>query len=167
MKEGMTVKIPIERYLKKFVANKHEVEPMRIKLGKNNYIPDYIYSTMTTYSHKLNTDVKLPDYNDCLEVIVPCGYVKQQRWFVNKKSVLKLHRFLNSCFEDRLDDFIEYRRTETGRRAIRKNIILFFSIYGIHEDDLSLDTAVKKYYRYKKAKEKRARRKKIVSTPIK
>lgn len=156
MSVKIEVKIPIKKYLKKFIAKTHETEPFVISTGKCHFSALIMDPIKKDY-HKTFLKPDGSDYTD-LSVMIP---LNERKFTVDKETILRINQRLKSMFDQQLFDMVSIYNQKKGN--IFDGIQEFVDYYNISEDDLKFETIVKKYYRARLPEKPKKEKKKSLS----
>ncbi len=139
----ITVKIPIRSYLKKFIAGSNNVEPFKVS-NKRCHFSAIILEPLQKEKVKV-PEVEKIRWNDELICTFDTETLKEKKFWISIEAMNSIDFRLKSVFDQALCDFISinHKRGTT----IEDNIEMFLDFYEISEDDLSVETAQKMYYR--------------------
>lgn len=139
----ITVKIPIRSYLKKFIAGSNSVEPFKISV-KRCHFSAILLEPLQKEKIKL-PEVEKIRWNEELLCSFDSETLKEKKFWISFEAINLIDFRLKALFDQSLIDFINinHKRGTT----IEDNILKFLEYYQISEDDLSVETAQKMYYR--------------------
>jgi hypothetical protein len=146
MSYEITIEIPIESHLKKMVHYYNEGEYFKIRYGRCPY-SSIIYNTLQRSTIK-EAASKGVHYNDKLKVIIPGDLVKENKFFLNAKGITKVNSTLKGMFQEKMIDYLTDRCEQKG--DVEKYIQKFLDKYGISEDEVTLSSAKKLFWRFRK-----------------
>lgn len=138
----ITVKIPIRSYLKKMIAGSNSVEPFKISV-KRCHFSAIILEPLQKEKIKI-PEVEKIRWNDELICSFDSETLKEKKFWVSFEAINLIDFRLKALFDQMLIDHININR---HRGTIEDNILMFLEYYEISEDDLSVETAQKMYYR--------------------
>jgi hypothetical protein len=139
----ITVKIPIRSYLKKFIAGSNNVEPFKVSIKRCHF--SAIILEPLQKEKVIVKEVAKIRWNDELICAFDTDSLKEKKFWISIEAMNSIDFRLKSLFDQSLIDFINinHKRGTT----IEENILKFLNYYQISEDDLSVETAQKMYYR--------------------
>ncbi len=138
----ITVKFPIRSYLKKMIAGSNSVEPFKISV-KRCHFSAIILEPLQKEKIKI-PEVEKIRWNDELICSFDSETLKEKKFWVSFEAINLIDFRLKALFDQMLIDHINMNR---HRGTIEDNILMFLEYYEISEDDLSVETAQKMYYR--------------------
>lgn len=137
--------LPTERYLKKFLATKTNIEPDYLLSNKDKF-GSFVYVCLRNPEYKVELNEKR--FNEKIKIIIPLSYEKNGKCELNNEAIHLINNFLKNWF---YEDFIRYM-TLTSMFNIRmdKSILSFCMNYDIEIDiDIQYETLKKQYYRWR------------------
>lgn len=141
----ISVKIPVQHFLKKFLSKKVEVSPFEIKNKchisallleplKKDYIP--------------SKDELKNKFNDWIECEMNTTIMREKKFQLDKDVVLRIDLLLKELFFDEMIHFVQ-SITSDNSIEIQEAIFKFTEYYDLQEDDIQFETLKKRYYRYR------------------
>lgn len=140
MSVKIEVKIPVKKYLKKFIAKTHQTEPFVLSTGKCHFSALIMDPIKKDY-HKTVLKPDEGGYTD-LSVMIP---LSERKFTVDKETILRINQRLKSMFDQQLFDMVSMFNQKKG--DMFDGIQQFVDYYNMSEDDLKFETIVKMYYR--------------------
>lgn len=155
----ITVTIPIRSYLKKFIAGSREVEPFRIS-HKRCHFSAVILEPLSKEEIKLKDKNIFLDklrWNDSLLCCFDAETLREKKFWISSESAISIDFRLKEMFDQQLIDFININHKKGV--TIEDNILKFLDYFDITDDDLTLETAQKMYYRARYPKQSKSLKK--------
>jgi len=137
------VKIPIRPYLKKFISHYAESEPFQIRLTRC-HISAIMMEALKKDRVKCGTKEK-KHLSDWLTIRQSSTVMREAKFWWDEETILIIDHRLKSLFDQQLIDYITICNQAKG--DIKKSIIDFMNYYEMSEDDISVETLIKMYYR--------------------
>jgi len=161
----ITVQIPIRSYLKKFIAASNSIDPFKISLKRCHF--SAIILEPLQRDKVLIKDQEKFRLNDELICAFSNEALREKKFWISSDAVVTIDFRLKSIFDQSLIDFININHVKGT--TIESNILKFLDYYKISEEDLSLETAQKMYYRarYPKQVISSEKRKEIIESQAK
>lgn len=146
----ISIEIPIQAYLKKYVLRNTKDDFLEVSVGTNNHTTDYIHTILSTNYVEADDRRKRDPYSETLRLMVPWHFAREGKFYFSHKHVIRIHRFIKSTMSEKIFDVLD--EICENRGDIKKNMAKQLDKYGITETDFPLQTALKDYYRYRKKK---------------
>lgn len=161
----ITVKIPIRSYLKKFISASCEIEPFKISLKRCHFSSIIIEPLQK--EKVIIKEIEKVRLNDELICAFNSEALREKKFWISIDAINTIDFRLKSLFDQSLIDFININHIKGT--TIESNILKFLDYYQIFEEDLSLETAQKMYYRarYPKHVISNEKRKEILNFQVK
>lgn len=147
----ISVSIPIQFYLKKYLSKKVDVSPFHLS-NKGCHISALLLEPIEKgfYPAKIPISAK---YNDFLEFKMNTSIIKEGRFHLDTKIVYRINKILEDKFDDEFFHWCENARAsfQSEGKSIEINdaITSFMNYYQLHEDDIQFETLKKAYYRFR------------------
>lgn len=159
------VRIPIRKYLKKFVSSHAPVDPFfEIKLTRCHFSAVFIEPLK---KNRPQAGTKDKDHLDD-ELILRMGssVMREAKFWFSEETIMSIDYRLKSMFDQQLIDHVTMSNKNKG--DIKISILEFMNYYSITEDDVSWDALTKMYYRarYSGSKERQEKVQKVVQLAL-
>jgi hypothetical protein len=141
----ISVKIPVQHFLKKFVARKMEVSPFQIQ--NKCHISALFLEPMKKDYMPTREELKAK-FNDWIECQMNTSIIKEKKFQIDKDVVLRIDSLLKELFFDEMVHFVS-SLTESQAVLIQDAIFQFMNYYDLIDDDIQFETLKKHYYRYR------------------
>lgn len=140
--------LPTERYLKKFLSNKVEINPDYILSNKDKF-GSFVYVCLQ--NSKYNVVLNDKRFNDHIKITIPLGYEKLQKKEFCEDGIHLTNQFIKLWF---YEDFVNHMKLfDMFSLRMDKSIKTFCEINDLELDvDIQYDTLKKKYYRWREKK---------------
>lgn len=135
--------IPVRPYLKKYVAHYAGAEPFHIKLTKC-HVSAIFMEALKKERVKCGTKEK-KHLSDQLTLRMSSTVMREAKFWWDEETIMIIDHRLKSMFDQQLIDYITMRNQSKG--DIKQSIADFMEYYQMTEDDISMDTLIKMYYR--------------------
>lgn len=139
------ITIPTRSYLKKFIAASNDVEPFKITMKRCHFSAILMEPLQKDKVVLKQKEIEKIRWNDELVCIFDSIALREKKFWVSLEAITLIDYRLKSLFDDALVNFININHTKGS--YIEDNILKFLDYYQISDDDLSLETAQKMYYR--------------------
>lgn len=147
----ISVSIPIQFYLKKYLSKKVDVSPFHLT-NKGCHISALLLEPIEKGFYPTKQPVPAK-YNDFLEFSMNTSIIKEGRFHIDSKIVYRINKILEDKFDDEFFHWCENVRQSfiSNGKAIEINeaIETFMAYYDLSEDDIQFETLKKAYYRYR------------------
>lgn len=139
----ITVKIPIRSYLKKYIAASCPVNPFKISLKRCHF--SAIILEPLQKEKVIVKEIEKIRWNEELLCCFDSDSLREKKFWISAEAMNSIDFRLKSLFDQSIIDFININHVKGT--TIESNILKFLDYYQITEEDLSLETAQKMYYR--------------------
>ena len=163
----ITVTIPVRKYIKLYLQKKHTVDPFILR-PKNCHLSSLLFGALKPQHQPLyEYDAK---YDDVLVVAMPPSVARCNRFLVDQEVIRIIDTHIQSLFDDEMLHAISLL-LPSGIQMIDA-IRQFLDYYHITEDDLPMDTVVKRFYRsrnpdhWRKVSDKRKTKKPVLQSKL-
>jgi len=155
MPDSITLNIPIKSHLKKYLTHKFGEEH---SVSKKSWFGRYLVDLLDKDYRKTKTILNESSY---YTVGIPNYIFNEVGFDISNVKLKHLNDMINKVF---LNDMISYIEVSVGNKLhflnehhnslnkqnVQKAIKQFLDFYNINEDELSVDTVYKSYFRNKK-----------------
>lgn len=137
------VRIPIRPYLKKFIEHYSGSDVFEIRLTRC-HVSAIIMEALKKERVKVGTKEKR-HLSEWLTIRQSSTVMREAKFWWDEETVMIIDHRLKSWFDQQLIDYITIRNQVKG--DIKQSIIDFMNYYEMNEDDISVETLIKMYYR--------------------
>jgi hypothetical protein len=142
----ISVTIPIQHYLKKYLAKTLDVSPLQmhnrchvtallLEPLKKGFIPS-----------KEELSVKFDDFLTC---VMNTSILRENKFHIDKDVVLRIDTLLSDKFNEDCFCFIDQQRSKDPNWHDQTSILEFMEYYELQDEDIQFDTIKKRYYRHR------------------
>lgn len=146
---NLSIKIPVQYYLKKYLSKKVEVTPFQLS-NKGCHISALILEPLAKDFYPKREPLD-PKYNDFIEFEMNSSIVNEKRFQIDAKIVYRINKLLRDKFNDEFFHWVNQIRESTKKTGeeieINGAIHQFMEYYDLHEDDIQFETLKKIYWR--------------------
>ena len=145
----ITISVPTYSYCKKFAIYRANSDNGYITISTRNSYGIFLLKII-----QKNTiwtpNISLKNYNDELIFKLSEYYYTREGFFLSKQNIIFFNQAIKNEFENSLFDLITININRKIKTTIEEEILIFLKFYGIYEREITLDSLIKAYQRWRK-----------------
>jgi hypothetical protein len=148
----ITVQVPTTSYLRKFALHRANAKKDgRIIVRNVNSIGITMWKILSRKTYRVDQRIKT-EYPTHITFLISEYMYSRSGFELTDSNITIFNRFLKSQFEEGLFDFITINISSVQKSTIDEMIMTYLEYYGINENERSLESLLKSYQRWRKAR---------------
>lgn len=146
----ISIQVPTEPYLRKFLLSRAGSNDGRIILSNTNSYGIVLWKILTRKPYRVDNRLT-NQYSSHITFMLSEDFYNRSGFCLSDTNIHIFNRFLKTSFEESLFDYLTINLTQIGgeRPKIETLILRYCSFYNITDKEKSLDALLKSYQRWR------------------